>query len=308
MIDKAAVIGTGVIGSAWIALFLAKGIAVVAVDPDPTAARRLRTTVARMTDALKASGLIPATALIDTDQVQFAASPGPELAGVGLVQENIPERIELKRATFAAIEAFVGPDTILASSTTALKVSDIQSACRKPGRVIAAHPINPPHLMPLVEISGGDLTESAILDRAMEFYTFIGKKPVRLAREIEGHIAGRLSAALWREAVYLVEQGIATVADIDAAVVNGPGLRWATMGPHMTYHVGGGAGGIEYYLEHLGDSQVRRWDTLGNPALTSALKARISDGVLDEAGTRSVEVIAAERDRKLAEAMRAFAC
>ncbi|HEU00580.1 MAG TPA: 3-hydroxyacyl-CoA dehydrogenase, partial [Aurantimonas coralicida] len=142
------------------------------------------------------------------------------------------------------IEAFVGPDTILASSTTALKVSDIQSACRKPGRVIAAHPINPPHLMPLVEISGGDLTESAILDRAMEFYTFIGKKPVRLAREIEGHIAGRLSAALWREAVYLVEQGIATVADIDAAVVNGPGLRWATMGPHMTYHVGGGAGGI----------------------------------------------------------------
>ena len=305
-ISKVAVVGTGLIGSAWATLFLARGLDVVAIDPDPAAPDKLAGTVRTMAAALRDAGVVPGDTLIEPARMVFAAAPGPELDGVGFVQENAPERVELKRDLFMRLEAFVAPDTILASSTTALRVSDFQFACRNPERVIAGHPLNPPHLIPLVEVSGGEATDPAVVDRAMAFYRALGKKPVRLAREIEGHIAGRLSAALWREAVHLVETGVASVADIDAAVVHGPGLRWAAIGPHLTYHVGGGAGGIAAYLAHLGESQERRWASLGTPKLTDGLKQRLAEGVAEEAENHSVGELEAERDRRIAATLRAL--
>ncbi|SDL50902.1 3-hydroxyacyl-CoA dehydrogenase [Modicisalibacter muralis] len=302
-VSHAAIIGTGLIGSAWAALFLAHGIEVLAIDPADGAANRLRQTIATMAPMLEELGLV--TAAADFARVEVVAEPGPELEGVQFVQENAPENLALKQAILADLERWLGPSAIIASSTSALKISDIQAGCRHPERCIAGHPINPPHLMPLVEVSGGESSDATTLDWAMRFYAYLGKKPVRLRRDIEGHIAGRLGAALWREAVSLVDQGVASVADIDAAVVYGPGLRWATMGPHLTYHLGGGEGGIRHYLAHLGDSQQRRWESLGRPTLSAELKDRIADGVLDEARERSIEELALERDRKLVAAIKA---
>jgi carnitine 3-dehydrogenase len=171
---------------------------------------------------------------------------------------------------------------------------------------VAGHPLNPPHLVPLVEVAGGEKTDPGAVDRAMAFYAALGKVPVRLNRDVEGHIAGRLSAALYREAVALFEAGVASIEDIDRAVVHGPGLRWAAIGPHLTYHVGGGPGGIAHYLDHLGASQERRWATLGTPSLTEALRARIAEGVAEAAQGRSVEALVAERDDRIARALKAL--
>nr|WP_297457624.1 3-hydroxyacyl-CoA dehydrogenase NAD-binding domain-containing protein [uncultured Halomonas sp.] len=303
-VSHAAIIGTGLIGSAWGALLLAHGIRVLAIDPATDAPERLHQTIGMMMPMLEELGLL--TSAADFARVEVVAEPGPQLRDVQFVQENAPEKLALKRSLFVELERWLDADTVIASSTSALKISDIQSACRYPQRCVAGHPINPPQLMPLVEVSGGDLSDEAAIDWAMRFYTRLGKKPVRLRRDIEGHIAGRLSAALWREAVSLVDQGVASVADIDAAVRFGPGLRWATMGPHLTYHLGGGEGGIRHYLEHLGDSQQRRWESLGKPSLSADLKDRIADGVVEEAQGRSIEELAADRDRKLVAAIKAL--
>lgn len=296
-IDRVALLGTGLIGAGWAALLLARGIRVHAIDPVDGAAARLRETIAQMWPSLVE--LNHASGPADLAGLTFADAPGPELDGVGLVQENAPERLDLKRQLFVEVEKWVDADTILASSTSSLLIGDVQTACAHPGRTIAAHPFNPPHILPLVELSGGPLTDPAVLDRAEAFYRAIGKYPVRLAREIQGHIAGRLGAALWREAVSLVDQGIATVADIDAAIRHGPGPRWAVSGCHMVYHMGGGAGGIAHYLEHLGPSQERRWADLGTPKLDADLRARLSDGVADAAAGLSIPELQADRDRRL---------
>jgi 3-hydroxyacyl-CoA dehydrogenase len=303
-VSRAAIIGTGLIGAAWASLFLARGLEVLAIDPAPNAAERLRQTVSAMAPALRDIGITSCKA--DFDRLTVVGKAGAELEGIDFVQENVPENLALKRSVLSEIEAWIDPETIIASSTSALRISDIQAGARHPERCIAGHPINPPHLMPLVEVSGGEATDPALVDWAIKFYAWLGKKPVRLNRDIEGHIAGRLSAALWREAVSLVEQGIASVADIDAAVRYGPGLRWATMGPHLTYHLGGGEGGIRHYLAHLGPSQQKRWAALGTPTLTDELKERIAEGVIEEAGGRSISDLAEERDRLLAVAIKSF--
>lgn len=298
-VSRTALLGTGLIGAGWAALLLAHGLHVHAIDPSPGAEDRLRTTISGMWPSMVKLG--QASGPSDMSRLSFAVAPGPELKDVELVQENAPEKLDLKRALFAEVETWIDDDVVLASSTSALLIGDIQTACARPGRCIAAHPFNPPHILPLVEVSGGPLTDPEVLDWAMEFYTAIGKKPVRLARQIEGHIAGRLSAALWREAVSLVDQGIASVADIDAAVRNGPGPRWAVAGCHMVYHMGGGKGGIGHYLDHLGESQQRRWDSLGTPCLDADLKHRLSQGIADAAGERSVKDLSSERDARLVE-------
>jgi 3-hydroxyacyl-CoA dehydrogenase len=303
-VSRAAIIGTGLIGAAWASLFLARGLEVLAIDPAPNAAERLRQTVSAMAPALRDIGITSCKA--DFDRLTVVGKAGAELEGIDFVQENVPENLALKRSVLSEIEAWIDPETIIASSTSALRISDIQAGARHPERCIAGHPINPPHLMPLVEVSGGEATDPALVDWAISFYAWLGKKPVRLNRDIEGHIAGRLSAALWREAVSLVEQGIVSVADIDAAVRYGPGLRWATMGPHLTYHLGGGEGGIRHYLAHLGPSQQKRWAALGTPTLTDELKERIAEGVIEEAGGRSISDLAEERDRLLAVAIKSF--
>ncbi|CAH1677785.1 L-carnitine dehydrogenase [Hyphomicrobiales bacterium] len=288
--ERLAIVGAGLIGASWAALATAHGLTVAAYDPDPRAEPRFRDHVARARAQLAELGLT------GQGEIGFSASLPTALQGAGFVQENGPENEALKRSLLAEIDAVAAPEAIIASSTSALVRSAIVVDCANPGRIVVAHPFNPPHLVPLVELVGED---AEVVSRAAEFYRRIGRRPVVLNREMPGHIANRLASALYREAVYLVEQGVASVGDIDAALCNGPGLRWALMGPHMTYHLGGGEGGIAGYLAHLGPSQVRRWQSLGNPSLDAAVQQKIVEGVALEAGGRGITELEQRRDEGL---------
>lgn len=289
-IERIAVVGAGMIGASWAALAMAHGLDVAAYDPRPEAEPKFRAHVERARLQLAELGLD------STGQFDFTTDLAMSLDGARFVQENGPENEEVKRRLLAEIDALAAPEAIIASSTSALVRSAIVADCATPARIIVAHPFNPPHLVPLVEIVGED---AAVVERACAYYRAQARRPVVLNREMPGHIANRLASALYREAVYLVEQGVASVAEIDAALCNGPGLRWALMGPHMTYHLGGGDGGIEGYLAHLGPSQERRWASLGNPALDEAVKRRIVEGVTEEAGGRTIAQLEARRDEGL---------
>jgi carnitine 3-dehydrogenase len=286
----AAVVGCGTVGASWAALLLAHGIDVQATDPEPAAAERLHRFVERARPQLAELGWTGAGRLTFTTRLSDA------LDGAGFVQENAPEDEELKRRLLAEIDAIVPSDVIVAGSTSSLLRSRLVAGCAHAARHITAHPFNPPHLVPLVEIVADD---AGVVERAVAFYRSIHRHPVVLRREVAGHIANRLSSALWREAIDLVEQGVATVADVDAAMTHGPGLRWAVMGPHMTYHLGGGEGGIEHYLAHLGPSQVRRWAALRTPRFDAETHRALVEGVLEEAGGRTIAELEAERDRGL---------
>ena len=294
-IKRVAVIGCGTVGASWAALFLGHGLDVAAYDPSPGAEERLLSFVGHALDQLAELGIR------EKGELRFSGDLTDVLGAADFVQENVPEDEALKRRMLADIDALTAEGVIIASSTSALLRSSIVADCKTPRRFIVAHPFNPPHLVPLVELVGDD---ENIVQQAAEFYRTLGRRPVILKREMPGHIANRLSSALYREAVYLVEQGVASVADIDAALCNGPGLRWAVMGPHMTYHLGGGPGGIEHYLAHLGPSQVRRWASLGSPTLSPEVRKQIVEGVAEEAGDRSIQELEERRDRALLEILR----
>jgi 3-hydroxyacyl-CoA dehydrogenase len=270
-----AVIGTGVIGASWAAYFLAHGLHVHASDPGPGAEAALCRAVAAhwptMSKLALAEGASPT-------RLTFFPSPEEAVADAIFVQENGPERLDLKRELFRRMDAAAAPGVPLASSSSTLMVSEFQGLCAEPGRVLLGHPFNPPHLIPLVEVVGGAQTESAALDRAMAFYTGIGKRPIRLQKERRGHVANRLQAALWQEAVHLVIEGVASVADIDAAIAHGPGLRWALLGPFFNLHLSGGAGGMRHTLDHLGPPTESMWRDLGSASLTESTKAQIVAG------------------------------
>ncbi len=270
-VRKVAVVGAGTIGASWAACFLARGLDVLAVDP-VRCEDDLRRALDGMMPALQSLGLDPADY---QDRLRFFSQIGKELAPARFVQESVPERLSAKRAALQALEPVIGPHVIVASSATALVPSDIQADAARPERILVGHPFNPPHLIPLVEVSGGALTAPRALDWAVEFYLSVGKAPVLLKREAYGHVANRLAAALFREAVHLVAEGTATVEDIDEVVTKGPGLRWALQGPFTTYHLAGGGGGIAHYMRHLGPTQEARWRTLGDPKLTDDLVDRI---------------------------------
>ncbi|MEV7280015.1 3-hydroxyacyl-CoA dehydrogenase NAD-binding domain-containing protein [Streptomyces sp. NPDC093111] len=275
---KVAVVGTGVIGASWTTLFLEYGHEVVATDPAPGAEARLRAAVTG-----------------PQERLSFTPDPAEAVADAGFVQENGPERPELKDEVFAVLDAAAPPGTVLASSSSGLLPSRIQRACAAhPERVLVGHPFNPPHLIPLVEVVPGERTSEAAVDTAMAFYRTLGRHPIRLRQELPGHVANRLQAALWREAYSLVERGAASVADIDAAIAHGPGLRWALLGPFLNQHLSGGPGGIAHVLEHLGPPMEEWWADLGAPRLTPELTRAITEGVADElAGTPEAELVAA---------------
>ena len=170
------------------------------------------------------------------------------------------------------LEQIVSAKTIISSSTYSFIPSELQRACSHPERIIVGHPMNPPHLIPLVEIVLGQVKNQEIADRAKSLYSFLQRVPVQIKKEMPGHLANRLTSALYREAVYLISEDVADVEDVDAVISNGPGLRLALLGPHMNYHLGGGEGGYRHYLEHLGPSQEARWETLGHSPLTPQLK------------------------------------
>jgi carnitine 3-dehydrogenase len=296
-IERVAVIGTGTIGMSWAALFLARGLAVSASDPAPDAELRLRRFVADAWPVLARLGAVAPTP--PQDRLSFDAQPETAVSGADFVQENAPERESVKQALLARIDAALPPWIIIASSSSGLLISRLQAACRHPERVVLGHPFNPPHLIPLVEIVGGALTAPETVERAMASYAAIGKRPIHIRREVAGHVANRLQAALWREAVHLVASGVASVADVDAAISEGPGLRWALMGPHLTFHLAGGAGGMAHFLDQLGPPLESWWGDLGSPSLTPEVRQELTRGVVAEAADRDIADLTAERDRFL---------
>ena len=204
----------------------------------------------------------------DPTRVSFHDDPAAAVEGAALVQENGPENLEIKRALFAAIEAGLAPDAVVASSTSGLMPSELQAERAHPERYVVGHPFNPPHLIPLVEVVGGRATDPAVVDWTVAFYAALGKRPIRIKREVPGHVANRMQVALYREAIHLVLEDVASIADVDAAIAYGPGLRWALMGPHMAHHLAGGRGGLRHLLEHIGPGIERWWNDLGRPDLT----------------------------------------
>ena len=291
------VVGTGVIGASWAAYFLARGFDVSASDPMPGAEAKLREAVRAHWPILTHMGLADGAS---PERLRFSADLAQALQGVDFVQESGPEREDLKLALFREMDALLAPDVILASSSSGLLMSRVQDACRYPGRVVLGHPFNPPHMIPLVEVIGGAQTSSETVERAMNFYAAIGKRPIHVRKEVPGHIANRLQAALWREAFHLVQEGVATVADVDTAIAYGPGLRWALMGPFMNLHLSGGEGGIRHMLDHLGAPIESWWADLGTPMITEELKQQLAAGVAEALAGRDGAQLAPARDALLA--------
>jgi 3-hydroxyacyl-CoA dehydrogenase len=221
------------------------------------------------------------------------------LGNADFVQENGPERPEFKIKLFADIDDATPLDSIIASSSSGITPSVMQSKCKHPERVLVGHPFNPPHVIPLVEVVGGTMTSPEAIQRAMAFYTSIGKKPILLNKELPGHVANRLQVALYKEVMYLIQQGVLSVADADYAVSYGPGLRWGVMGPSLQWHVGGGPGGIKHFMDQFMDPMAVQIKNLGNPDVTPELKRTIAEGVLQEAGNRSVEQLARKENELL---------
>jgi 3-hydroxyacyl-CoA dehydrogenase len=296
-INRVAVIGTGVIGASWTALFLAHGLEVIATDVAPGAEDRLREYVRDAAPALQRLG---AKSPLSADRLSFTKDLPEAVAKADLVQENGPERIDFKRSLYGTLDALLPPEVIIASSSSGLTMSEIQAACPEhPERCVIGHPFNPPHLIPLVEIVGGAKTSEDTIRRATEFYTSLGKRTIRLHKEVPGHVANRLAAALFREVVHLVDSGVVSVSDVDTAVCWGPGLRWGVMGPALLYHLGGGAGGIEHFFDQFTAPMTAWWKVLGSPVITPEVRQKIVAGVLEEAGGRSLEDLAAQRDEDL---------
>jgi len=246
--------------------------------------------------ALTTIGLSPGAS---QDRLRFIASMKEALSQADFVQENGPERPEFKMKLFADMDDATPPDSLIASSSSGITMSVMQSKCARPERCVVGHPFNPPHIIPLVEVVGGTKTAPEAIEQAMKFYAAIGKKAIYLRKELPGHVANRLQAALYREVAYLIQEGVLSVADADDAVSWGPGLRWGVMGPSLQWHVGGGAGGIKHFMEHLMDPLGGMMKTLGNPEITPALKKTIADGVLKEAANRSVEQLAKQENELL---------
>lgn len=296
-ISRVAVIGTGVIGASWAALFLARGLHVVATDIAADAEHKLRQYIDKAWPALVALGL---TQEAEPTQLTFTSDVKTALANVDLVQENGPERLDFKHALYAQLDEILPAHVIIASSSSGLTMSDIQSACRHhPERCVIGHPFNPPHLIPLVEVVGGTQTSQETIDRVMAFYTSLGKKTIKLNKEVPGHVANRLQAALWREVVHLVAEDVVSVEDVDKAVCWGPGLRWGIMGPNMLFHLGGGQNGINHFFDQFTGPMTDWWNALGTPQITPEIREKIVSGVLKEADSQTIGDLTAHRDEIL---------
>ena len=273
-IQQTAVLGAGVIGASWTSLFLAAGKQVNVYDPMENAEQQVRDYVANAWPTLEALGM--------TER--------------GNPDASIPERLELKHQLFAQIEPHLSADAVVSSSASGLMVSEMQQGWQNPSRFILGHPFNPPHLIPLVELLGNDKTADGVLEIAEAFYQDVGKVTIRVQREVPAHVANRLQAALWREAIYLVESGVASVEDVDKAVWAGPGLRWAAEGPHMLFHLGAGAGGLQEFCQRYGDSFHRWWDDLGEVKITPELAKKLMLGVEREGCQKDVSELSSRRD------------
>jgi carnitine 3-dehydrogenase len=296
-----AVLGAGLIGAGWAALFGLCGRRVTVIDPHPQAAVRVAEAVAQARPVLAALGLAP----VATPAIGFVASPSQLDDDVALVQEALPEDAALKRAAFEQLEPFIAADTLIASSSSGCLPTPMQAGLAHPQRLFIAHPCNPPWLMPLVELVPGRHTDAAVLPRAAAFYQQLGRRTVQLAGEIRGHLVNRLQAALWREAVHLVASGAASVEQVDLAVTEGLGARWACCGPHMIFHLAGAERGMAGFLDNLGEAVEQWWADLGTPTLDEETRRLLIEGMQAATGGREVASLAAARDQGVTHMLRA---
>ena len=295
-IRRLALIGTGVIGSGWAARALANGLDVSAWDPAPGAETRLRAAVANAWPALERVGLHKGAS---RRRLTFASELSRAVASADFVQESGPEDERIKRSLLTQIDRVVDPRVVIASSSSGLLPTRIQARCRHPERVLIGHPFNPVYLLPLVEVVGGERTTPQVIKKASAFYRSLGMRPLHLKREIEGYISDRLQEALWREALHLVADGVATTKEIDDAIVYGPGLRWAFMGTCLAFHLAGGDDGMRHMLEQFGPALKLPWTKLRAPELTPELARRMVNGTTAQANGRSVKQLERWRDDQL---------
>jgi len=264
--DRITILGAGTIGMSWAALFLASGRQVTVCDPAADIESKMLSFIDSVKASLTALGWEHAGS---SARLKFDCNPESAVREALFIQESIPERLELKHQLYQTIEPHLTKGTVVATSTSGLQLSQLQLGFNNPTPLILAHPFNPPHLIPLVELMGNANTSQTLLKSAELFYQSIGKQTIRLQREIPGHIANRLQAALWRESIHLLKEGVASLEDIDKAVAYGPGLRWATLGPNSLFHLGGGEAGIAGFCQHLAAPFQSWMDDLGAPNLDS---------------------------------------
>ncbi|MFH9867869.1 3-hydroxyacyl-CoA dehydrogenase NAD-binding domain-containing protein [Streptomyces lydicus] len=305
-VRRVACIGAGVIGGGWAAHFLARGYDVTAWDPAPDAEDRLRRLVAAAWPALEQIGLAEGAS---QDRLTVAPTLAAAVADADFVQESAPEKLELKRSLLAELAAAAPPGVVIASSTSGYPMTDMQTvadgSAAGAGRLVVGHPFNPPYLIPLVEVVGGERTDREAVEWAARFYDVAGKSVITMDRELPGFIANRLQEALWREALHMVANGEASVEDIDASITEGPGLRWAFMGPCLTFALAGGEGGMAHMLDHFGPSLKSPWTRLKAPELDRALRDAMVDGCAAAAGERTYADLVAERDQGVIDVLRA---
>ncbi|WFU05761.1 3-hydroxyacyl-CoA dehydrogenase NAD-binding domain-containing protein (plasmid) [Rhizobium sp. CB3171] len=299
-----AVLGAGVIGASWTALFLASGRDVAVHDIAPDVEKSVRDYVERAWPTLEQLGLVKGGNL---GRVRFAKSARDAVEGAAFIQENVPERLAIKHALYEDIEAHLENDAVVATSASGLTLSEMQAGWKDPSRFVLGHPFNPPHLIPLVEVMGNASTAEGVVEAAERFYTAVGKVTIRVNREVPGHVANRLQAAVWREAIHLVKTGVASVEDVDKAMWAGPGLRWAAMGPTMLFHLGAGEGGLAAFCERYTESFNRWWDDLGVLHLDPDLARTLVSGVTLEANGQSTADLSQQRDALIASIQKAMA-
>jgi carnitine 3-dehydrogenase len=297
-VSRAGVVGAGVIGGGWALHFLRMGLDVDVYDPAPSAERDLLRTLEETWPLLERLGRCEGAG---PDRLRFHSDLAGAVRDADVVQENAPENGPVKREVLAAIDRVARPDAVIASSTSGFAMTMLQADCTHPERCVVGHPFNPPYLIPLVEVVGGERTDPAAVDWLAAFYAAVGKRPLRLSRELPGFVGNRLQEAVWREALHMVAAGEATVEEIDEAMAYGPGLRWAQMGPCLTFHLAGGSGGMAHMLDHFGPALLEPWTRLQAPPLTGELRDRMVEGCLREADGRSIAELERRRDEFLAE-------
>ncbi|KAJ4248478.1 hypothetical protein NW762_012815 [Fusarium torreyae] len=294
------IVGCGAIGASWAALFIAQGLQVKAFDINSAAEVYLRNFIRDALPVLSSIGLVK-NADAKPEDVIFTTSLSEALQDVHFVQENGPERIDFKRKLFQEMGAQLGPDVIIATSSSGLTCSSIQEGMdvsTGPQRCVVGHPFNPPHLIPLVEVVGGVQTAPSAIKRTMEFYQSLGKQPIHLKKEVPGHVANRIQAAVMREVFHILKEDVCDVQEIDDAVSYGPGLRWGVMGPNLLFHLGGGEGGIEHFADHL-LGPLQTWYAPEDPVVDEALKQKWIDGTRSSINGRQYVNLAKQRDEEL---------
>ena len=295
-IDKIAIIGTGVIGSGWTLRLLAKKKEIYVFEPSIKQKKFLLDEIKRTTKSLKNFYKI---STISTKKLYFKKTIREAVKDVDLIQENVPENEKIKKKIVKEISKWSKPNAIIASSSSGLLPSRIQSACKNPARFIIAHPFNPVYLLPLVEIVKGKKTKLDCLKKSEIFYRSLGMIPLIVKKEVEGYLSDRLQESMWRESLHIINENIASTDDLDKAIIHGPGLRWSLMGTFLTFHLAGGKMGMRHMLNQFGPSLKLPWTKLKAPKLTKKLSNRIIKGTKKQSKGKSIKELTTIRDNFL---------